>query len=90
MEKAANDFAAKFPDSELRALLYKAAMQTYQQANNADKMMDMAQKVLAIDPDDPEALVGVAQVLAETDATTPIWTRISIWPKRRKMRSARW
>ena len=28
-------------------------------------MMDMGRKVLKIDPDDPEALVGVAQVLAE-------------------------
>ena len=26
MEKAADDFATKFPDSELRVLLYKAAM----------------------------------------------------------------
>src|SRR5438309_2364998 len=40
-------------------------MQHYQAANNADKMMDMAKKVLTIDPDDPAALVGVAQALAE-------------------------
>ncbi|PYX45931.1 MAG: hypothetical protein DMG79_18055 [Acidobacteria bacterium] len=65
MEKAADDFAAKYPDSELRALLYTNAMQHYQAANNADKMMDMAKKVLTIDPDDPAALVGVAQALAE-------------------------
>src|SRR5271169_4322536 len=31
LEKAADDFAAKFPDSELRAPLYTAAMQRYQQ-----------------------------------------------------------
>ena len=47
-------------------------MQRYQQANNADKMMDMAQKVLAIDPDDPEALVGVAQALAERTRDTDL------------------
>jgi tetratricopeptide (TPR) repeat protein len=64
-EKAADDFAAKFPDSELRSVLYKSAMHGYQQANNADKMIDMAKKVLNYDPDDPEALLGVAQVLAE-------------------------
>ncbi len=29
-EKAADDFAAKFPDSELRVVLYKLAMQKYQ------------------------------------------------------------
>jgi tetratricopeptide (TPR) repeat protein len=65
LEKAADDFATKFPDSELRVMLYKAAMQKYQQANNGDKMMEMARKALTYDADDPEALLGVAQVLAE-------------------------
>ena len=65
LEKAADDFATKYPESELRGLLYTGAMQRYQQANNADKMMEMARKVLALDPDDPAALVGVAQALAE-------------------------
>ena len=65
MEKGADDFAAKFPDSELRILLYRNAMHAYQTANSSEKMMDMGRKVLKIDPDDPEALVGVAQVLAE-------------------------
>src|ERR1700722_1522213 len=58
VEKAADDFAVKFPDSELRPLLYSAAMNLYQQANNADKMMDMAKKILGYDPDSPEALLG--------------------------------
>jgi tetratricopeptide (TPR) repeat protein len=71
-EKAANDFATKFPDSELRPVLYKAVMHGYQQANNGDKMMEMAQKVLSFDPDDPEALVGVAQVLAERTHDTDL------------------
>lgn len=72
LEKAADDFATKFPDSELREVLYKATMQRYQQANNGDKMEEMAQKTLAIDPDDPEALVAVAQVLAERTRDTDI------------------
>ncbi len=72
VEKAANDFAAKYPDSELRVVVYKAAMQRYQQANNADKMMETAQKVLSYDPDDPEALIGVAQVLAERTRDTDL------------------
>lgn len=72
LEKASADFAAKYPDSELRPLLYKAAMHSYQQANNADKMMEMAQKVLGYDPDDPEALLGVAQVLAERTRDTDL------------------
>jgi len=71
-EKAADDFAAKFPDSELKVVLYKSAMQKYQATNNADKMMDMAQKALTYDPDDPEALVGVAQVLAERTHDTDL------------------
>jgi tetratricopeptide (TPR) repeat protein len=71
-EKAADDFAAKFPDSELRPLLYKAVMHAYQQANNADKMMAMSQKVLTLDADDPEALLGVAQVLAERTRETDL------------------
>jgi tetratricopeptide (TPR) repeat protein len=71
-EKAAADFAAKFPDSELRQLLYAGVMHSYQQANNADKMMEMAQKILTYDPDDPEALLGVAQVLAERTRDTDL------------------
>ncbi len=72
LEKAADDFAAKYPDSELRPLLYRSAMQRYQLANNADKMLEMAKKVLGIDPDDPEALVGTAQVLAERTRDTDL------------------
>jgi len=64
-EKAANDFAAKYPASELRPLVYRTAMQRYQQANNAGKMVEFAKKILAVDPDDPEALVAVAQVEVE-------------------------
>jgi tetratricopeptide (TPR) repeat protein len=64
-EKAASDFATKYPDSELRQLLYTSVMHRYQQANNADKAMEMAQKILTYDADDPEALVAVAQVTAE-------------------------
>ena len=71
-EKAADDFAAKFADSELRAVLYKVVMHGYQQANNADKMMEMGRKVLGSDADDPEALVGVAQVLAERTRETDL------------------
>lgn len=71
-EKAADDFAVKYPDSELRVLLYKSAMQKYQQANNGDKMMEMAQKALTFDPDDPAALLGISQVLAERTRETDL------------------
>ena len=64
-EKAASDFTAKYPQSELQALIYKNVMQKYQQANNGDKMVEMAKKALTLDPDDPEALVAVGQVTVE-------------------------
>jgi tetratricopeptide (TPR) repeat protein len=65
LEKAADDFAAKFPDSELRVLLYQNAMRLYQNANNAEKTEAMGRKVLSLDGDNPEALVIVAEVIAE-------------------------
>jgi tetratricopeptide (TPR) repeat protein len=65
LEKAADDFATKFPDSELRVLLYKSAMRNYQSANNAEKTEAMGRKVLSFDGDDPEALVIVSEVIAE-------------------------
>ena len=64
-EKAADDFATKFPDSELRVLLYKAALRNYQSVNNGEKTEAMGRKVLSFDGDDPEALVMVAEVIAE-------------------------
>jgi tetratricopeptide (TPR) repeat protein len=72
LEKGSDDFAAKYPESELRPLLYRSAMQRYQSVNNSDKMLEMAKKVLALDPDDPEALVGVSQVLAERTRDTDL------------------
>jgi tetratricopeptide (TPR) repeat protein len=65
LEKAADDFATKFPDSELRILLYQNAMRLYQSANNFEKMEAMGRKVLTFDGDNPEALVMVAEVIAE-------------------------
>jgi tetratricopeptide (TPR) repeat protein len=65
LEKAADDFAAKFPDSEVRLLLYKNAMRLYQNANNGEKTEAMGRKVVGLDGDDPEALVTIAEVIAE-------------------------
>src|SRR6266849_3630518 len=65
LEKASDDFATKFPDSEIRILLYQNAMRLYQNANNAEKTEAMGRKVLSLDGDNPEALVIVAEVIAE-------------------------
>lgn len=72
MEKAADDFAAEFPTSDARILLYRAAMSSYQEVGNPQKMMDMGMKVLAIDKDDPEALIGVAELLEERTTATDL------------------
>lgn len=72
LEKASDDFATKFPDSELRVLLYKNAMRLYQNANNSEKTEAMGRKVLGFDGDDPEALVIVAEVIAERTRDTDI------------------
>lgn len=64
-EKAAGDFAAKFPDSNLRVVLYRGVMQSYQQADNSDKMLTAGLKVLSLDKDDPEALIVVGEIQEE-------------------------
>lgn len=65
-EAAARDFEAKFPASELRGVLYLSLMNSYQQANNAPKTIEMGRKVLQFFPDNSVALVTTANVLAET------------------------
>jgi tetratricopeptide (TPR) repeat protein len=72
MEKAADDFATKFPDSELRLLLYKNTMRAYQNANNSEKVEAMGRKVIELDPDDPEALVSVAEMIVQRTHDTDI------------------
>ena len=64
-QKAVDDFAAKFPDSNVRIVLYRGVMKSFQQADDPDKMMAAGLKVLAIDKDDPEALIVVAQIQEE-------------------------
>jgi tetratricopeptide (TPR) repeat protein len=72
VEAAANQFASRFKESELRTLIYRRAMTMYQQTDKPDKVVEMGRKILAIDKDDPMALVVVAAVLSgrtrESDA----------------------
>jgi tetratricopeptide (TPR) repeat protein len=71
-EKAADDFVAKYPDSELKSYLYSKAMHEYQNENNPEKMLSVGEKVLRLDPDNSIALVLTATVLADSlsDADT--------------------
>ena len=71
-EAAADKFAAQFPDSDLRVLLYTNLMNNFQQANNADKTVEYGRKVLSLDADNPIALVMVATVLAERTRETDL------------------
>lgn len=72
VEAAANAFAAKYPDSELRVLVFRKAMYDYQNTNNGDKATEMAKKVLAIDPNNPEALVTSATITAQSTRETDL------------------
>src|SRR5690242_3813273 len=57
---AADQFAQKLPDSELKELLYVQAMNGFAQQNRADKEIDAGRKAIAIDPHDPNPLIHVA------------------------------
>ncbi len=65
-EKAANDFAAKYPQSELRVYLYSKAMHEYQNENKPERMLVVGRKILKLDPDNTIALVLTATVLADS------------------------
>ena len=65
LEKAADSFAQKYPASELRGILYSRAMMMYQRANEPEKLLEMARKVIVIDPNDPIANVFIATFLPE-------------------------
>ena len=63
---AADQFAQKYPNSELKKRLYMQAMNGFAQQNRADKEIEAARKALAIDPHDPYPLIHVASALTET------------------------
>ena len=72
VEAAATDFAQKFPNSELRPILFQQAMGQYQVANNPDKTLEMARAVLKYDPSNAVALLTAAQMLAERTHDTDL------------------
>jgi tetratricopeptide (TPR) repeat protein len=69
-EKAADEFAAKYPASELKTFLYAKAMHEYQTENNQPKILSTGEKVLQLDPDNAVALVLTANVLSDTLSDT--------------------
>jgi len=71
-EAAANDFAAKYPSSELRAALYMRVMNMYAQANNSDKVIEVGRQAIAADPTNPVPLMEVASTIAENTRDTDL------------------
>jgi len=72
VEAAATAFAAKYPNSQLRASLYIRAMNLYAQSNNTDKVIDTGRQAIAADPLNPVPLVQVASALAESTRDTDL------------------
>jgi tetratricopeptide (TPR) repeat protein len=62
---AADQFAVKYPQSELRAPLYQEITRRYFSANKADQVLVYGRKTLDIEPNNPLALSMIARVLAE-------------------------
>lgn len=71
-EAAANDFATKYPESDLRTALYTRLMNLYARANNTDKVIDLGRKAIAADPTNPIPLVQVGSALAESTRDTDL------------------
>src|SRR4051812_24792097 len=71
-EKAADDFSTKYTDSELRAPLYAMIMQYYNRQGKDDKVVDVGNKALAIDPEATLPLIMTASALAEHTRDTDL------------------
>jgi tetratricopeptide (TPR) repeat protein len=62
-EVAADEFVQKFPNSELKELLYVRVMSMYQQQNNSAKVITTGRKAIESNPTNPVPLVAVASAL---------------------------
>ena len=65
VEKAADEFSAKYPDSELKVLLYSKALREYQTENKQAQIPIVGAKYLRLDPDNPVVLVLTANALLD-------------------------
>ena len=72
MEQAADEFAQKFPNSDLRTVVYNQLMNTYRNGGATDRAIAVGRKSLAIDPTDPVPNVLVALALAQTTRDTDL------------------
>jgi len=65
LERAAGDFAHKYPQSQLRLPLYLKSLRQYQHENDSTGILSAGESVLALDPDTALALVLTSTVLAD-------------------------
>ena len=72
MEAAADEFAQKFPDSDLKELLYVKVMSVYQQQNNSAQVIVSGRKAIALNPTNPVPLVAVGSALVMDTRETDI------------------
>ncbi|HEX9120072.1 MAG TPA: hypothetical protein VF840_05995 [Terriglobales bacterium] len=72
VEAAAATFATQYAQSDLRLLVYRKAMYDYQNANNGEKTVAMARKMLTLDANNPEALVMAAVITAQSTRETDL------------------
>lgn len=69
---AADQFAEKYPQSELRYVIYAQLMQKFYGANQPAKVIEAGHKVLTIEPEDSMALIMVATAISETTHDTDL------------------
>lgn len=72
MSQAADEFAVKYPQSELKWMLYQQVMLKAQDANDADVAIDMGRKSIQANPDNALSLAIVAAVISERTHETDL------------------
>lgn len=71
-QRAADEFATKYPDSELKWLLYQQIMLKAQAANDEDTMIAAGRKSIQANPDNALSLAMVAMIIAERTRDTDL------------------
>jgi tetratricopeptide (TPR) repeat protein len=64
MQVAVDEFATKFPESNVRGMLYRQLMLVYEAQGNADKAYEAGRKSLTFDADDPLTLADCSFYLS--------------------------
>lgn len=71
-ETAADEFAKKYPDSELRVAAYSRTLEKAYQTGDSKRIISLGRKVLAIEPDNAMTQVVTSSALAETTRETDL------------------